>query len=199
MSGFCLFLPPFRCYFFIKKYSISIQDNRCDRLLTPFAAPIISCARFFTLMLNLPVMIAWSPSNHLIIAGHFPQSHLTSWPVQDLLHHLVTMISPAALAERGVSACRLIQRRGEFVVTFPRAYHGGFNHGFNVAESCNFALTDWLPWGTLADERLGTPPTTTNFAAPTPVLLSCLLSRRRCNARRRGNPADSAWDSELSN
>ena len=69
----------------------------------------------------------------------------------DVLFQLVTMIAPSMLAEKGVSVCRARQCAGEFMVTFPRAYHGGFNMGYNVAESCNFALTDWIPWGLMSD------------------------------------------------
>jgi hypothetical protein len=34
----------------------------------------------------------------------------------------------------GVPVYRTDQRAGEFVVTFPKAYHAGFNTGFNCAE-----------------------------------------------------------------
>lgn len=33
------------------------------------------------------------------------------------------------MSARGVPVYRIIQRPGSFVVTFPRAYHGGFNYG----------------------------------------------------------------------
>jgi hypothetical protein len=41
----------------------------------------------------------------------------------------------------------LVQQSGEFVVTFPRGYHAGFNLGLNCAESVNFALDSWLDVG----------------------------------------------------
>lgn len=46
---------------------------------------------------------------------------------------LVTMVDPRWIASRGIPVFRARQREGQFVVTFPQAYHGGFNFGFNVA------------------------------------------------------------------
>ena len=40
-----------------------------------------------------------------------------------------------------------VQRPGEMVVTFPAGYHCGFNHGYNVAESTNFATDTWAEIG----------------------------------------------------
>ena len=50
----------------------------------------------------------------------------------DLLFQLVTMLSPAKLVEAKVHVVRLHQRAGEFVVTFPQAYHSGFNQGVRM-------------------------------------------------------------------
>jgi histone demethylase JARID1 len=63
----------------------------------------------------------------------------------NLLHLLVTQLSPRFLKNTGVPVYTALQKKGQFVITCPRAYHAGFNTGFNVAESVNFALEDWLP------------------------------------------------------
>ncbi|GMF22320.1 unnamed protein product [Phytophthora fragariaefolia] len=65
----------------------------------------------------------------------------------DLHMQLVTMFSPKTLREHGVPVYRATHRPNEFIVTFPSAYHAGFNNGFNCAEAVNFATVDWLPWG----------------------------------------------------
>uniref|UniRef100_A0A4W3GP50 Lysine-specific demethylase 5A n=1 Tax=Callorhinchus milii TaxID=7868 RepID=A0A4W3GP50_CALMI len=65
----------------------------------------------------------------------------------DLLHQLVTIMNPNVLMEHGVPVFRTNQCAGEFVVTFPRAYHSGFNQGYNFAEAVNFCTADWLPIG----------------------------------------------------
>lgn len=62
----------------------------------------------------------------------------------DLIHHLVTIMSPNILMQHNIPVVRTDQCAGEFVVTFPRAYHAGFNQGYNFAEAVNFALPDWI-------------------------------------------------------
>ena len=85
------------------------------------------------------------------ISAHLP--HLFS-STPDLLFHLITMMDPNLLlppsdpaTATSPSVCQVLQRAGEIVITFPQAYHCGFNHGFNVAESVNFAPYDWLVYG----------------------------------------------------
>ncbi|XP_066499718.1 lysine-specific demethylase 5B-B isoform X2 [Hoplias malabaricus] len=65
----------------------------------------------------------------------------------DLLHQLVTIMNPNTLMSHGVPIYRTNQCAGEFVITFPRSYHSGFNQGFNFAEAVNFCTVDWMPLG----------------------------------------------------
>lgn len=64
----------------------------------------------------------------------------------------VTQLSPSVLKSEGVPVYRAVQHSGEFVLTFPRAYHSGFNCGFNCAEAVNVAPVDWLVHGQNAVE-----------------------------------------------
>jgi histone demethylase JARID1 len=72
----------------------------------------------------------------------------------DLLFQLVTLLTPEQLKKAGVRVYALDQRAGQFVITFPQAYHAGFNHGFNFNEAVNFAPNDWEPFGDAGVERL---------------------------------------------
>ncbi|KAJ4777633.1 Lysine-specific demethylase SE14 [Rhynchospora pubera] len=64
-----------------------------------------------------------------------------------------TLLSPEIIVASGVPCCRLVQNPGEFVVTFPRAYHVGFSHGFNCGEAANFATPQWLKFAKEAAVR----------------------------------------------
>ncbi|KAG9145128.1 hypothetical protein Leryth_008916 [Lithospermum erythrorhizon] len=65
----------------------------------------------------------------------------------DLLFQLVTMLSPSVLQKHNVPVYSILQEPGNFIITFPRSYHAGFNFGLNCAEAVNFAPADWLPYG----------------------------------------------------
>lgn len=73
--------------------------------------------------------------------------------VPDLLHHITTMFSPRLLQQSEVPIYKLLQYPGEYVVTFPRAFHGGFSMGPNIGEAVNFATHDWIAYGSDANER----------------------------------------------
>ena len=73
--------------------------------------------------------------------------------IPDLLHHMNTQFSPSLLRANGVPVYQVRQNPGEFVVTFPQAFHGGFSYGFNVGEAVNFANTQWIKHAYVANER----------------------------------------------
>lgn len=76
--------------------------------------------------------------------------HLASLAV---LGEKTTLMSPEVIVAAGLPCCRLVQYPGEFVVTFPRAYHIGFSHGFNCGEAANFATPQWLKFAKEAAVR----------------------------------------------
>ncbi|CUM63559.1 uncharacterized protein PRCAT00001137001 [Priceomyces carsonii] len=67
----------------------------------------------------------------------------------EFLRHKTFLVSPAFLERHGVKFNKIVHNEGEFIITYPYGYHAGFNYGYNVAESVNFALDDWFPIGEL--------------------------------------------------
>lgn len=78
------------------------------------------------------------------MVGYFP---LDTSSCPQFLRHKSFLASPNLLAKSSVKPNVLVQHAGEFVVTFPRGYHAGFNLGLNCAESTNFALDSWVELG----------------------------------------------------
>ncbi|CAK9140611.1 unnamed protein product [Ilex paraguariensis] len=70
----------------------------------------------------------------------------------ELVHKLVSQLSPSTLKSEGIPVYRCMQYPGEFVLVFPGAYHSGFGCGFNCSETVHFAPFDWLPHGQNAVE-----------------------------------------------
>ena len=63
------------------------------------------------------------------------------------------LFPPSELISAGIPVCRAVQEPGQYVITFPRAYHGGFSNGFNIGEAVNFAAGGWPLLGGHAVER----------------------------------------------
>lgn len=63
------------------------------------------------------------------------------------LRHKMTLINPQILEKHNIPYDRVTQEAGEIMITFPFGYHAGFNHGFNCAESTNFAMERWIEYG----------------------------------------------------
>ena len=63
------------------------------------------------------------------------------------LRHKVVIVDPYFVREYlpEIQIFKILQKEGEFVITMNSSYHCGFNFGFNIAESVNFATPCWLP------------------------------------------------------
>lgn len=85
--------------------------------------------------------IIWS---NLPYSDFFPEHYATC---QAFLRHKMSLISPSVLKKLSIPFNKITQEKGEFMITFPYAYHAGYNHGYNIAESTNFALPRWVEFG----------------------------------------------------
>ncbi|XP_011313224.1 lysine-specific demethylase 4C-like isoform X2 [Fopius arisanus] len=81
--------------------------------------------------------------------GFFPGSYQSC---QAFLRHKMSLISPQILRQYSIPCNKITQEAGEIMITFPYGYHAGFNHGFNCAESTNFAAPRWVEYGKRATQ-----------------------------------------------
>ncbi|XP_016659770.1 lysine-specific demethylase 4C-like [Acyrthosiphon pisum] len=79
------------------------------------------------------------------LANRFFSTEASNCPA--FLRHKTTIISPNILKQNDIPYNKITQEKGEFMITFPFGYHSGFNHGFNMAESVNFASPRWVDYG----------------------------------------------------
>lgn len=86
--------------------------------------------------------------------GFFP-GNCKSCPA--FLRHKMTVISPHVLRKYSIPFNKITQVEGEIMITFPYGYHAGFNHGFNCAESTNFASPRWVEYGKRASQCMCRP------------------------------------------
>ncbi|XP_033277793.2 lysine-specific demethylase 4A isoform X4 [Orcinus orca] len=118
--------------------------------------------------------------------GFFPGS---AQSCEAFLRHKMTLISPLMLKKYGIPFDKVTQEAGEFMITFPYGYHAGFNHGFNCAESTNFATRRWIEYGkqaVLGSSRAG------RLAGSrlAPVVLAWIDSRGKVDVDHPGSNAE---------
>jgi hypothetical protein len=80
------------------------------------------------------------------VAEHYADSPLVKACPQAVMHKRF-LVHPEALRAAGIPVSRLVQRPGDMVITFPGAFHFGYNTGFNIAEASNFANEAWWTGG----------------------------------------------------
>jgi jumonji domain-containing protein 2 len=98
----------------------------------------------------------------------------------EFLRHKTKIFSPTQLKNHAIPFTTAVQQPGEFIITFPGAYHAGFNHGFNIAEAVNFAFRRWINIGRKAQHCRCQPDTVhidVNY-------LETLFLRKRCQFKR---------------
>ena len=59
----------------------------------------------------------------------FPESFRTC---QEFLRHKTFLINPLLLIKNKIPIHKAVQNPGEFIVTFAKSYHAGFNMGFFI-------------------------------------------------------------------
>ena len=145
---------------------IRALGDQCPGITTPY----MYFGMFFTFfcwhtedndLYSINYMIGGKPKTWYCVPDHgaegFEKVLKETYPdfherMPDLQYRKCLMVPPHKLQEAKVPVYRAVQRKNQIVITLPRGYHGGFSHGFNYAESSNFALPTWLEYGSRSAE-----------------------------------------------
>lgn len=115
------------CWHMEDQYTLSANYQHEGSPKIWYSIPPSSCKIFQNFLVNLtPDIFARQPN---------------------LMHQLTTLVAPDTLVKEGISCFKVIQNPGEYIITFPRCYHAGFNSGYNLNEAVNFTTNFWLPFG----------------------------------------------------
>lgn len=68
------------------------------------------------------------------------------------LCHKVYLIHPNLLEQNGIRFDIILQRPGDYIITYPGGIHGGFNLGQNLNEAKNFGSPSWIKIGKWAEK-----------------------------------------------
>ena len=66
---------------------------------------------------------------------------------ENIMRHKDYLVTPEFLSKHNIKFTVYHQNAGEFMITFPRGYHQGFNLGLNFAEATNYANQRWVEIG----------------------------------------------------
>jgi jumonji domain-containing protein 2 len=79
---------------------------------------------------------------------HLVKSHFADnfTKCSEFLRHKTIVVSPYHLLNhyKDIKISKTVHNPGEFIITFGKTYHSGFNWGFNIAEAVNYATPKWL-------------------------------------------------------
>lgn len=125
-------------HFGAPKFWYAVPQARANALESVLGGMCLSFLMLCSASAHIYILLR---SNH---PGFFPEGPKSC---HQFLRHKSYLASPSLLTNQSCRPNTLVQKSGEFVITFPRGYHAGFNMGFNCAESVNFALDSWLELG----------------------------------------------------
>jgi jumonji domain-containing protein 2 len=75
------------------------------------------------------------------------KARLIGEPCENIFRHKDFILTREFLNENDINYQILTQNPGEFIVTFPRGYHFGFNTGLNMCEAVNYGNKEWIQFG----------------------------------------------------